>query len=274
MGDYLTVDSKIFRSVKALLFKPGFLTNEYLAGRRARYVSPLRLYLVATFLFFFIVTINSKIPTEMNRIADGQSGTVNKDSLINQIEKHGGDSIPASARDKMRNAIDSSFKYPPEKQEIEPGIPSSSESKDKISQLIRRKADYLSSLGEKGKRLLWREILNLIPKILFLLLPVFALSLKLLYIRKKAFYVEHLIYALHFHAFIFLILIPAVLFPGTYSGIAAAFSIFLYFLISLHNVYRQSYLISFIKIAVLTGLAVLLVLPTLIILLVLAVISV
>src|SRR6476646_10537554 len=49
-------DSKIFRTVQALLFRPGLLTVEYLAGRRKRYVLPLRLFLVIFALNFFLYT--------------------------------------------------------------------------------------------------------------------------------------------------------------------------------------------------------------------------
>jgi len=50
------LDSKIFRTVQALLFRPGFLTVEYLAGRRQRYVLPLRLFLVIFALNLFLYT--------------------------------------------------------------------------------------------------------------------------------------------------------------------------------------------------------------------------
>lgn len=49
-------DSKIFRTVQALLFRPGLLTVEYLAGRRQRYVLPLRLFLVIFALNLFLYT--------------------------------------------------------------------------------------------------------------------------------------------------------------------------------------------------------------------------
>ena len=49
-------DSKIFRTLQALLLRPGLLTVEYLAGRRKRYVLPLRLFLVIFALNFFLYT--------------------------------------------------------------------------------------------------------------------------------------------------------------------------------------------------------------------------
>src|SRR5262249_50789844 len=50
------VDGKIIQSVKLLLLKPGFLSAEQFAGRRARYVTPIRLYLVFSVLFFAVAT--------------------------------------------------------------------------------------------------------------------------------------------------------------------------------------------------------------------------
>ena len=50
--ELLHVDSKIFRSMRLLLTRPGFLTREYFTGRKARYVSPLRLYLIFSIAFF------------------------------------------------------------------------------------------------------------------------------------------------------------------------------------------------------------------------------
>jgi hypothetical protein len=50
--ELLHVDSKIVQSVRLLLTRPGFLTREWMAGRRARYVSPIRLYLIFSVMFF------------------------------------------------------------------------------------------------------------------------------------------------------------------------------------------------------------------------------
>jgi len=47
-------DSKFLRSFKALLFKPGFLTAEFINGRRTRYMKPVQLFLVASVLFYFV----------------------------------------------------------------------------------------------------------------------------------------------------------------------------------------------------------------------------
>jgi hypothetical protein len=55
LGDYFTFDSLIIRSVKPLLFNPGFLTNEFIAGRRVRYIPPLRMFIFISIIFFLIL---------------------------------------------------------------------------------------------------------------------------------------------------------------------------------------------------------------------------
>src|SRR5260370_6285788 len=55
LDSFLNWDSKFFATIALLILKPWRLTNEFLAGKRARYVNPLRLYLLASILFFFAV---------------------------------------------------------------------------------------------------------------------------------------------------------------------------------------------------------------------------
>ena len=56
LHEFTHLDSKIFRTLRALVFKPGTLTAEYLAGRRNRYVLPLRLFVVLFAVNFFLYT--------------------------------------------------------------------------------------------------------------------------------------------------------------------------------------------------------------------------
>jgi hypothetical protein len=59
VDELLQLDSKIFRTLKPLFFRPGFLTREYLEGRRVRYVRPFRLFLVATVLSFVLLAVST-----------------------------------------------------------------------------------------------------------------------------------------------------------------------------------------------------------------------
>ncbi len=60
LDSFLNWDSKFFATIALLIFKPWRLTNEFLAGKRVRYVNPLRLYLLASILFFFAVNYGAR----------------------------------------------------------------------------------------------------------------------------------------------------------------------------------------------------------------------
>src|SRR5262249_24114631 len=60
LNEFLNWDSKFFTTIALLILKPWRLTNAFLAGHRVRYVNPLRLYLLASILFFFAVNYGAK----------------------------------------------------------------------------------------------------------------------------------------------------------------------------------------------------------------------
>jgi hypothetical protein len=177
VGDYLTVDLKFFKSVLPLIFKPGFLTREFCAGRRLRYISPFRLYLFISFVYFFLMPFYSGqlfglslSPSSTPEIASPSTQDSEKPSKIT-----------FQSGDKQRD--------------------------DKISEVINQKIEKVVSTKGKGlPKLALETFVEQFPKIMFVLLPIFAMFLKLLYLRSKRFYAEHLIFALHFHSFGFLLL--------------------------------------------------------------------
>src|SRR6266700_1054846 len=60
LDSFLNWDSKFFATIGWLIARPWHLTNQFLAGRRVRYVHPLRLYLLVSILFFFVVNYWAK----------------------------------------------------------------------------------------------------------------------------------------------------------------------------------------------------------------------
>jgi hypothetical protein len=89
-----------------------------------------------------------------------------------------------------------------------------------------------------------------VPTIIFLLVPVFAGILKLLYIRHKRFYAEHMIFALHTHAFIFVVFTLMILLRhwiGGWPFVLLSFWVFAYVYLAMRRVYGQSHVKTFIK---------------------------
>jgi hypothetical protein len=71
-NDITHFDGKFFSTVKLLLRKPGFLSTEYIAGRRMSYLNPIRMY-VFTSAFFFIILFSLKKPDDMIKSDTSQS---------------------------------------------------------------------------------------------------------------------------------------------------------------------------------------------------------
>ena len=67
---HLDLDSRIFRTIKYLMFRPGFLTIEYWNGRRARYVPPFKIYLLTSFLYFMVLSLNTNNQVVENDIVE------------------------------------------------------------------------------------------------------------------------------------------------------------------------------------------------------------
>ena len=59
LGDFVRLDSRVWRTFVCLLFRPGFLSAEFMAGRKARYLPPLRLYLIISFILFLVLSLAS-----------------------------------------------------------------------------------------------------------------------------------------------------------------------------------------------------------------------
>jgi hypothetical protein len=163
--DLTHADSRLWSTVGALLFKPGFLTCEFLAGRRVKYLPPLRLYLVLSLLFFVVAAFNR-----------GEATTV---LMVPQEGSHTLAMKPLNARDSEEAC----------KRLAAHGA------------LGRLLSEGCHKAVQDNGRALTETYKHNIPRAIFLSLPLLALALKPLYRR---YYVEHLLFLLHDHAFIFL----------------------------------------------------------------------
>jgi hypothetical protein len=97
-----------------------------------------------------------------------------------------------------------------------------------------------------------RDMLQRAPTVMFVLLPVFALILKLLYIRSGRFYVEHFVFALRYHAFAFVLF--TIMLPLENTWIPALLTIWLivYLPLAMKHVYRQGWFATGVKFVLLS----------------------
>ena len=110
LNEFLNWDSKFFTTIALLIVKPWRLTNEFLAGKRVRYVNPLRLYLLASILFFFAVNYGAKgiriDPTKFpdEKRAEVAAAIADKRSEIEAELKK--DNLTPEQRQKVQKALD------------------------------------------------------------------------------------------------------------------------------------------------------------------------
>jgi len=272
LDSFLNWDSKFLATIGLLITRPWRLTNEFLAGRRVRYVHPLRLYLLASILFFFAVNYEAKsIP---------QTKLSDKDRAEIKAELKNEDLAP-EARDKVEQALnlDSPAPASPSATPAAPQPPGSPpEASTKTDQSLTKKKEpaFFQSGKPQSPMEKWFEerakekfgehganakafiitLINNLPGMMLCCVPLFAFVLKVLYIRRKIFYIDHLIYALHIHTFAYvaIMLIVAATIglnrtaPNMTGWIAILWIAFAaQIFISIRRVYRQGWFISILK---------------------------
>lgn len=211
IGHYVAFEGSLWRTLGLLIGTPGRLTGEYLAGRRRRYVLPLRLYLTASFVFFVVVKVfgasSSFHVVVMPAIdSNGRPVTAATDPVAYRA------SIA-----QMKACID------------RPGSCSWLETQ---SSRLALKADAIS----RDPNEFARRIVGLAPYALFLLLPLFAAIVMLVYRSRRINYGAHFVFGLHTHSFWFLALTVIAVVPEPVA-IVGLLVLPLYVVVSLHRVY-------------------------------------
>lgn len=249
LEDQFSLNGTLPRTLGALLFRPGRLTREYMSLRVARYIPPVRLYLVASVAFFLLLSIRSSLEDARSVTGPAADSAMAAaiDSLraqqLAQLEEKGSAEAPASKRFiGVRLTRDANWTNWPDALEIELG-----------SQFLNRVVrDRLNALGRvppsEAMRTIRKSFFQQVPKVMFLILPFYALLLKLLYVRRKRYYVEHFIFALHVHALTFALFFLMVLLRDVPVLAVALLSwLPIYTLIAMKRVYEQSWLKTGVK---------------------------
>ena len=261
-------DSKVFRTIIPLLLSPARLTMEYIAGRRARYVNPLRLYIITSVLFFITVTYfgdDLEIRTDNkgdHNVVSFTDGTDNNPDT--EVDKSLNPESNPDTKDeeKLDITLDNGELWEPVTNPVTFDDTFSEDITKKLNQVLWDMVRKLEKAINDDPRVLLDEFLNTIPQMMFILLPLFALLLKLTYIYKKHYYMEHLILALHSHSFIFFTLLLIMLMgkignlieQGTWLVSAInILTVFLYIWIPVNlylsqkKLYAQGYFLTTIK---------------------------
>jgi Protein of unknown function (DUF3667) len=187
--DLTHADSRLWRTLWALLFRPGFLTLEFLHGRRARYLPPLRLYLVVSVAFFLFASMkNDKLEVlQLDMSKPTPSATVTHPGDANSVMRR----LPGETPQQTAQRVCAGFDYHgPLRLQVEHAW-----------------QHTCPKVVEDNGRELAASYLHNVPRAMFLFLPLIAGIMMLMYWRPRHYYVEHLLLLIHNHAYVFLALL-------------------------------------------------------------------
>ena len=287
-GDLLELDSRLWRTLIPLLGRPGRLTRDYLEGRRARYMPPFRMYLVLSVIFFVVAFFDPRDDLSLlfepepeptpEEIAEKAAETAAKQEVLDELAQEGiivdaanpqdhsegennDEQDPATDGNKVN--INAGFNI-----QIDDETGECLVDDDDVTDLppwlkkrltperLERVCERIGA--DKGKTLIGLMLDN-VPVALIVLLPLMALVLKVLYPLSRRYFVEHLLFVIHYHAFFFLILILQILFarisallsiPEAISVlilVAASLYIPVYLYMAMRRVYGQGRILTLIK---------------------------
>ncbi len=208
-GAYFAAEGALWRTLKLLLLQPGALTVQYLAGRRKHYVLPLRLYLTISLFVLLLVRVAGSGPVEVKAEDTAAITRENRNFTIDLGAGRAGlrdgvffcEELPRWACQRIQRRLDVDVK----------GM---------LSEVESLKDRFLGNLGPA----------------MFVLLPSFALWLQLAYRNRRLRYTEHLVFALHVHAFWFVALLIALPGWGPLSALALL-AVPVYTLMAMKRVY-------------------------------------
>ncbi|MCV2370186.1 DUF3667 domain-containing protein [Roseateles oligotrophus] len=219
-GAYISTEGALWRTLWRLLLLPGQLTLEYLAGRRRRYVLPLRLYLTISVLALLSLRLVTSGKIEAN------VPEINSSSSSKAIQLEDGDTKNIQIgglwgfKAGLKDGVFYCTKFPA----------------SMCKRLERRLTLDHAGMAKEMVQLSERA-LNNVGTTMFVLLPCFALWLKLIFWDKRMRYTEHLTFALHLHAFWFAMVMLLLIQWEPLSALAGIATV-IYPVIALHRVYR------------------------------------
>jgi hypothetical protein len=286
ISDYFSVDARFFRSFFPLLFKPGVLARRFVDGKRLKYLHPAQFYLFISVLFFFLFSFNiRKADDEMSKaLQKGFDQEISVDSvkvsekdsiqieearkMLKKNQKMIGmsdkdmqtiDSVMANTA-KDPNSVNTGMTFDFDKRILDSLITAGAPKEDKLkamgmkedaSGLNKRFYEQMLKFYQQKGRGIVQTFYDTIPIAMFLLMPLFAMLLKLFY-WKRGNFAHHMVFSFYFFTFLFtsfcLLILANMLFEvPVWIEVLITISYMLYLILALRNFYRSSWLGAFFK---------------------------
>lgn len=284
ISSFWSYEGKFFRTTKYLITKPGFLAQEYCAGRRESYYHPARMYVFISFVFFlafFSITGSDDEKDKKDAVEltekDKAEIAENTKKGLDEAAKVMGDSSFVTLGDSIQKQVNASLDTTKSKKKKRGGAsfdftdvakyktveaydsiqltkPESERDGWFVRLVSKRVINVRNKYGDDSERLgedFFAAFKDNFSKVLFYLLPFFALLLKLLYVRRGFYYSEHLVFSIYYYNFFYLagtlqLLVQLVPWLSWSSNFIALW-IFLYLLFAMKRMYQQSWRKTILK---------------------------
>ena len=278
--NYFSIDARFFRSFIPLMTKPGVLARRFVDGKRLKYLHPAQFYLFISVLFFFLFSFSIRqADTEVNKALEkGFNTEISTDSLAIAADSV---AINVAREELKRNQkftgmTDEELEKLDSVMVINANTPGTSFGlrQEKLDSLIANGASTSEKLKAMGLKedagvfttKLYFQLLKLyeqraggilktlydtIPIAMFIMLPLFAILLKVFYWRRGTF-AHHMVFSFYFFTFLFttfcvLILVNKVWDIPTSLEVLVWLSFLFYLMIALRNFYKSSWVGAFFK---------------------------
>jgi hypothetical protein len=303
ISDYFSVDARFFRSFFPLMLKPGVLARKFVDGKRLYYLHPAQFYLFVSVVFFFLFSFNIRkaddeisqafkkgIDQDMKAVIPDSLKLRTKDSInlvkAKELLKQNQGKMGVSDKDldmldsvitqttENTQAINSGLTFDFDKNELDSLIAVDASKEEKL------KAMGLGDDASAFKRRIYEQMLKLytqrgggivqtfydtVPIAMFLLMPLFAILLKIFY-WKRGNFAHHMVFSFYFFTFLFtslclIILANKIIEVPIWLEVLITFSYVIYLFIALRNFYRSSWIGAFFKAGFISFIYMMLILP-------------
>lgn len=209
LGSLFSYDSKLFISLKALLFSPAKMTKEYLSGKRVKYLNPFRIFISMALLFFIVSSLtteksNNKFEIQ-SKSKEIQNEISNEFNQVNDSLKQKRSQEESISKKDEKPSIYEALEENPDLtfQEVVNNYDFKNTTKDKFRFLLNKNARKITKKADTFIAFIKSKF----PFFMFLFIPIATLILKLLYIRRQYTYTDHLVFNYYLSSTLFFLLI-------------------------------------------------------------------
>jgi len=286
IANYFSFDARFFRSFIPLVFKPGILAKRFVNGKRLMYLHPAQMYLFISVVFFFLFSFkvreyNANLdkvlqkgfeteqsqgsinvnPIDSTALAKISAPLKNENGLLSGMsdeERQELDSLIIAA--SQPNSVNNNMSFGYDTKKLDSLIAIGAPEMEQLQAVgMKKDAGFLNKQfhrqliklhKNRGGGIL-QAVFDSVPISLFVLLPIFALLLKVFYWRRGRF-AHHLVFSFYYFSFLFTVM--CIIFGINYIveipdwiDFLVILSTFFYLVFAVRNYYEQGFFISLIK---------------------------